>query len=54
MAKSPFFEVVSIDNMGNRPMLRFANEDPKIKITNVPLNMTNCIQWSMAVKMSLG
>lgn len=53
MAKSPFFRVVSIDSMGYRPMLRLANEDHNIKITNVPLNMTNCIQWSMAVKIYL-
>ena len=35
-------------------MLRLASENPNIKITNVPLNMTNYIQWSRAIKMYLG
>ena len=36
-------------------MLQLANENPNIKITNIPLNMTNYyIQWSRAVKMYLG
>ena len=35
-------------------MLRLVNENPNIKITNVPLNMTNYIQWSRAVRMYSG
>ena len=54
MAESSFLGVVSTDNMENGSMLRLANENPNIKITNVPLNKINYIQWSRAVRMYLG
>lgn len=54
MAESPFFGVIPTENMENRSMLQLANENLNTKITNVPLNMTNYIQLSRAVRMYLG